>query len=66
MNKIARNTARRTHPAPVVLDTVGMVRNRNGAAVLRLKITGPAAKLQELAMTEGDRLRVHSRTLAVA
>lgn len=66
MNKFTRKASRRDHSATVMLDTVGMVRRRNGAATLRLKIVGPVAKLQELQMQEGDRLRVHTRTVAVA
>lgn len=64
MNKITRKAARRTHAAPVVLDTVGMVRRRNGAGVLRLKLVGPVERLGALRMQEGDRLRVHTHTVS--
>jgi hypothetical protein len=66
MSKFTRTATRRTRSAPVVLDTVGMVRRRNGAATLRLKIVGPVDKLQGLRMQEGDRLRVHTKTVAMA
>lgn len=66
MSQFARKATRRPHSAPVVLDTVGMVRRRNGAATLRLKIVGPVDKLHALRLQEGDRLRVHGKTLAMA
>jgi hypothetical protein len=66
MKQFTRKATRRIHTAPVVLDTVGMVRRRRGHATLRLTIVGPIEKLQSLQMQEGDRLRVHAGTVAMA
>lgn len=64
MQKVIQFPVRNPTARPVILDSVGFVRRRNGSATLRLALTGNVRDLASLRLAEGDRLRVHRYTIA--